>query len=95
MSMSQTLEKWDSIKNAMTELEDDFTKFGKGSLAASVRLRHGLRSLQKLASEAVKASKESDKLIKEERKKERAAAPPDQKKRGGFKKKTPENPAGN
>lgn len=55
------LEKWSELKSLVEALEHDVTKNAKGTAAAGVRARKGLRQLQTKAKELVKLTIELDK----------------------------------
>lgn len=60
------LDKWGEFKTAIETLELDVIKNAKGVAAAGVRLRKGLRQLQKQSKELIKFTVERDKKPKEE-----------------------------
>lgn len=55
------LEKWNCLKELVESLELDAHKNAKGTAAAGVRLRKGLRTLKTRAGELVKLTVELDK----------------------------------
>jgi hypothetical protein len=55
------LEKWNELKSLVEALEHDVTKNSKGTVAAGVRARKGLRQLQAKSKELVKLTIELDK----------------------------------
>ena len=59
------LEKWNELKSLVETLEHDVTKNAKGTAAAGVRARKGLRQLQAKSKELVKLTIELDKKPKE------------------------------
>jgi len=59
------LEKWNELKSLVEALEHDVTKNAKGTAAAGVRARKGLRQLQAKSKELVKLTIELDKKPKE------------------------------
>ena len=59
------LTKWNELKAQFEALEADVVKNAKGVAAAGVRVRKGLRQLQKSAKEFVKITVERDKKPKE------------------------------
>ena len=61
MDNSQVLDKWNEIKSLMEALEPDVVKNAKGTAAAGVRARKGLRQLQTKSKELVKLTIELDK----------------------------------
>ena len=60
------LDKWKEFRNLFETLELDVIKNAKGVAAAGVRLRKGLRQLQKQSKELIKFTVERDKKPKEE-----------------------------
>lgn len=71
------LEKWTELKKLVEELELDVVKNARGTAAAGVRARKGLRDLKGLAASLVKMTVETDKASKaskpKKEKKEKAA----------------------
>ena len=63
---NQVLEKWNELKSLVESLEHDIAKNAKGTAAAGVRARKGLRSLQAKSKELVKLTIELDKKEKTE-----------------------------
>ncbi|MCX6822078.1 MAG: hypothetical protein NTW30_04860 [Candidatus Aenigmarchaeota archaeon] len=61
------LSKWAEIKQLCEALEMDVAKNARGVVAAGVRLRKGLRAIQKLSREFVKLTVERDKESKPEK----------------------------
>ena len=61
------LSKWAEIKQLCEVLEMDVAKNARGVVAAGVRLRKGLRTIQKLSREFVKLTVERDKDTKPEK----------------------------
>jgi len=61
MDNSQVLDKWNEIKALIEALEHDVTKNARGTAAAGVRARKGLRQLQAKSKELVKLTIELDK----------------------------------
>ena len=61
---NEILAKWEEIKELVGSLELDAVKNAKGTAAAGVRLRKGLRTLKTLATELVKVTVERDKAEK-------------------------------
>lgn len=59
------LEKWNELKSLVETLEHDVAKNAKGTAAAGVRARKGLRQLQAKSKELVKLTIELDKKPKE------------------------------
>jgi len=72
------LEKWTELKKLVEDLELDVVKNARGTAAAGVRARKGLRELKSLAAGLVKMTVETDKASKAQKpkkeKKEKAAA---------------------
>jgi len=56
--------KWDEIKVLVADLELDVVKNARGTAAAGVRARRGLRQLKVKATEFVKMTVERDKAKK-------------------------------
>lgn len=65
---------WSELKSGIDELELDVVKNAKGTAAAGVRARKGLRDLKKKADKLVKLTVELDKT-------KRASKPPRAKKK--------------
>lgn len=63
---NQVLSKWNELKSLVESLEHDVEKNSKGTAAAGVRARKGLRLLQTKAKELVKLTIELDKKEKTE-----------------------------
>lgn len=61
MSDNQVLAKWEDLKSLVESLEHDVAKNAKGTAAAGVRVRKGLRELKSKAAELVKLTIELDK----------------------------------
>lgn len=61
---NSVLEKWEEIKSLVESLEHDVSKNAKGTAAAGVRARKGLRQLQSKAKELVKLTIDLDKKEK-------------------------------
>ena len=61
------LSKWAEIKQLCEVVEMDVAKNARGVVAAGVRLRKGLRTIQKLSREFVKLTVERDKDTKSEK----------------------------
>lgn len=61
------LDGWNDIKNLVTDLELDAVKNSRGTAAAGVRLRKGLRVLKAKATELTKLTIELDKTKKSEK----------------------------
>jgi len=59
------LEKWNELKSLVESLEHDVTKNAKGTTAAGIRARKGLRQLQTKSKELVKLTIELEKKSKE------------------------------
>jgi hypothetical protein len=55
------LDKWNELKTLVEALELDVTKNARGTAAAGVRARKGLRQLQAKSKELVKLTVELDK----------------------------------
>lgn len=66
MDNSPVLDKWNEIKALIEALEHDVTKNAKGTAAAGVRARKGLRQLQAKSKELVKMTIELDKEEKKD-----------------------------
>jgi hypothetical protein len=58
------LDKWNELKTLVEALELDVTKNARGTAAAGVRARKGLRQLQAKSKELVKLTVELDKSEK-------------------------------
>ena len=58
------IEKWTELKKLVEDLELDVVKNARGTAAAGVRARKGLRDLKNLASVLVKMTVETDKVSK-------------------------------
>lgn len=58
------LEKWTELKSLVETLEFDVVKNAKGTAAAGVRARKGLRELRQRAADLVKTTIELDKTKK-------------------------------
>lgn len=67
MDENKVLSDWEELKSLVQSLELDVHKNAKGTAAAGVRVRKGLRSLKKLASGLVKLTIETDKQHKAEK----------------------------
>jgi len=65
MNENTVLQKWTELKTLVEALELDVTKNAKGTVAAGVRARKGLRQLQTASKELVKLTIELDKKPKE------------------------------
>lgn len=61
MDNNQVLDKWNELKTLVESLESDVVKNAKGTAAAGVRARKGLRQLQAKSKELVKLTIELDK----------------------------------
>ena len=61
MENNQVLSKWNELKQLVEALEQDVVKNAKGTAAAGVRARKGLRQLQAKSKELVKLTIEMDK----------------------------------
>lgn len=61
MDNNQVLDKWNELKTLVESLEPDVLKNAKGTAAAGVRARKGLRQLQAKSKELVKLTIELDK----------------------------------
>jgi len=61
---NDVLSKWNELKELVESLELDVTKNAKGVVAAGVRARKGLRSLQGKSKELVKLTIELEKAAK-------------------------------
>jgi len=65
MDKNTVLQKWTDLKTLVEALELDVTKNAKGTVAAGVRARKGLRQLQTMSKDLVKLTIELDKKPKE------------------------------
>lgn len=61
------LDRWNDIKVLVNELELDAVKNSRGTAAAGVRLRKGLRMLKTAATELTKLTIELDKVKKSDK----------------------------
>lgn len=61
MENNVVLQKWDELKSLVESLEQDVAKNAKGTVAAGVRARKGLRQLQTKSKELVKLTIELEK----------------------------------
>ena len=61
MSENEVLAKWADLKALVEALEHDIAKNAKGTAAAGVRVRKGLRELKAKAGELVKLTITCDK----------------------------------
>jgi len=61
MENNLVLQKWDELKTLVESLEQDVAKNAKGTIAAGVRARKGLRQLQAKSKELVKLTIELEK----------------------------------
>lgn len=76
MDDNQVAAKWDELKALVGTLELDVLKNARGTAAAGVRARKGLRDLKARAAELVKLTVDLDKAHKSTKpKKEKAAKP--------------------
>lgn len=66
MDNSPVLDKWNEIKALVEAIEHDVSKNAKGTAAAGVRARKGLRQLQAKSKELVKLTIELDKNEKKD-----------------------------
>ena len=66
MSSDQVLAKWNELKTLVESLEVDVAKNARGTAAAGVRVRKGLRQLAVSSKELVKLTLENDKSKKED-----------------------------
>ena len=66
MSDNEVLAKWAEIKALVEALEHDVAKNAKGTAAAGVRVRKGLRELKNKAGELVKVTITLDKTKKKD-----------------------------
>lgn len=66
MSSDQVLAKWNELKALVESLEVDVAKNARGTAAAGVRVRKGLRQLATCSKELVKLTLENDKTKKSE-----------------------------
>jgi hypothetical protein len=64
MSDNEVLAKWSDLKALVESLEHDVAKNAKGTAAAGVRVRKGLRELKTKAGELVKLTITLDKTKK-------------------------------
>lgn len=67
MDENEVMAKWNEIRTLVETLELDIVKNAKGTAAAGVRARKGLRTLKTRASELVKLTVERDKTSKPEK----------------------------
>ena len=58
------IDKWTALKKLVEDLELDVVKNARGTAAAGVRARKGLRELKNLAAGLVKMTVEADKASK-------------------------------
>jgi hypothetical protein len=72
---NQVLAKWNEIKEVMSSIELDVAKNARGTAAAGVRARKGLRTLKIKATELVKLTVELDKVKKTEKSAKASKAP--------------------
>lgn len=70
MDDNKVVEKWEELKALVSTLDLDVHKNAKGTAAAGVRARKGLRDLKKKASDLVKLTVELDKVKKAAKKAE-------------------------
>lgn len=63
----EVLNLWNELKSIVESLEVDVAKNARGVVAAGVRARKGLRTLQKKAKDLVKLTIELEKNSKEEK----------------------------
>jgi hypothetical protein len=68
LSEKDLVEQWTELKTLVEALEFDVLKNARGTAAAGVRARKGLRDLRARAYTLVKATVERDKLLKLEKK---------------------------
>ncbi len=61
MESNTVLDKWNELKALVESLEVDVVKNSKGTVAAGVRARKGLRQLQSRSKELVKLTLEHEK----------------------------------
>lgn len=66
MSENEVLAKWADLKALVEALEHDIAKNAKGTAAAGVRVRKGLRELKAKAGELVKLTITFDKTKKKD-----------------------------
>ena len=66
MSENEVLAKWADLKSLVESLEHDVAKNAKGTAAAGVRVRKGLRELKAKAGELVKLTITLDKTKKKD-----------------------------
>ncbi len=66
MSENEVLAKWTDLKSLVESLEHDVAKNAKGTAAAGVRVRKGLRELKAKAGDLVKLTIELDKSKKKD-----------------------------
>lgn len=66
MSDNEILAKWSDLKSLVESLEHDVAKNAKGTAAAGVRVRKGLRDLKTKAGELVKLTLTLDKTKKKD-----------------------------
>jgi hypothetical protein len=66
MSENEVLAKWADLKALVEALEHDIAKNAKGTAAAGVRVRKGLRELKAKAAELVKFTITFDKTKKKD-----------------------------
>jgi hypothetical protein len=58
------LSKWNELKSLVDSIEFDVEKNARGVIISGIRVRRTLRTLRIIATELVKISLDSDKLIK-------------------------------
>jgi len=66
MSKNEVLAKWADLKSLVEALEHDIAKNAKGTAAAGVRVRKGLRDLKVKAGDLVKLTLTLDKTKKKD-----------------------------
>ena len=66
MSENEVLAKWADLKALVEALEHDVAKNAKGTAAAGVRVRKGLRELKTVAGDLVKLTITFDKTKKKD-----------------------------
>jgi len=66
MSENEVLAKWADLKALVEALEHDVAKNAKGTAAAGVRVRKGLRELKTVAGDLVKLTITLDKTKKKD-----------------------------
>ena len=74
-SENPVIAKWNELKSTMEGLELDVIKNAKGTAAAGVRARKGLRTLKATASALVKLTVETDKQKRADKPEKPAKAP--------------------